>query len=220
MEEGTRVYGKSLKLQEVLSREKGEGRKIGLEDNLSSCSKTEEMRARLGQRGDKGNCWLSKGVLHWLAPEHLAQSLPGSSPLTAQPWHKCCTSFPRSRSGCWSCQLSTLPSMGSPEERSGRCLPMAATALYQELNSSERHTKEPAIGDKHTYNCSSHISNIAEYICFQTLCWFGLIKSPFSKKYVFLKRGRWDIFLFIFLLWTHLNCHNDVTMETALKVAR
>ena len=149
-----------------------------------------------------------------------AQSLPGSSPLTAQPWHKCCTSFPRSRSGCWSCQLSTLPSMGSPEERSGRCLPMAATALYQELNSSEGHTKEPAIGDKHTYNCSSHISNTAEYICFQTLCWFGLIKSPFSKKYVFLKRGRWDIFLFIFLLWTHLNCHNDVTMETALKVAR
>ena len=93
MEEGTRVHGKSLKLQEVLSREKGEGRKIGLEDNLSSCSKTEEMWARLGQRGAKGNCWLSKGVLHWLAPEHLAQSLPGSSPLTAQPWHKRCTSF-------------------------------------------------------------------------------------------------------------------------------
>lgn len=25
-----------------------------------------------------------------LTPEHLAQSLLGSSPVTAQPWHKCC----------------------------------------------------------------------------------------------------------------------------------
>lgn len=220
MEEGTRVHGKSLKLQEVLSREKGEGRKIGLEDNPFSCSKTEEMWARLRLGGAEGNCWPSRGVLQWLAPEHLVQSLPGSSPLTAQPWHKCCASFPRSRRGCWSCWPSTLPSMGSLEERSGRCLPMATTVLYQELNSSEGYTKEPTIGDKHTYNCSSHISNTAEYICFQTLCQFGLTKNPFSKKYVFLKRGRWDIFLFIFLLWTHLNCHNYVTMETALKVAR
>ena len=51
MEEGTRVHGKSLRLQEVLSREKGEGRKIGLEDNPSSCSKTEEIRARWGGEG-------------------------------------------------------------------------------------------------------------------------------------------------------------------------
>ena len=97
MEEGTRVHRKNLKLQEVLSREKGEGRKIGLEDNPFSCSKTEEMWARLWLGGAEGNCWPSRGVLQWLAPEHLVQSLPGSSPLTAQPWHKCCASFPRSR---------------------------------------------------------------------------------------------------------------------------
>lgn len=51
MEEGTRVHGKSLRLQEVLAREKGEGRKIGLEDNLSSYSKTEEIWARWGGEG-------------------------------------------------------------------------------------------------------------------------------------------------------------------------
>lgn len=108
MEEGTRVHRKNLKLQEVLSREKGEGRKTGLEDNPFSCSKTEEMWARLwlGSRrqllaqqrslamaGSRTPCSVScLGVAHW---QH-------SLGINAAPQLQ-------EVEGCWSCWPSTLP---------------------------------------------------------------------------------------------------------------
>lgn len=86
---------------------------------------------------------------------------------------------------------------------------------------SEGNTREPTTED--TQSAPTTVPHTSEDICFQTLCWLGCTKSisSFCEKICFPEEGgEWDIFSFIFLQWTHLNCHKEVTMETAPKLAR